>query len=46
MKMNFDRFSDMGSLVLEVLSGPLMVTVGRAQVDNISRLAPNHPING
>ena len=39
-------FPDMGSLVLEVLSGALMVTVGRAQVDHISRLAPNKPVNG
>ena len=36
----------MGSLVLEVLSGPMKVTVGRAQVEQIGLLAPNRPING
>ena len=38
--------ADMGCLVLEVLSGPTKVTVGRAQVDQIGLLAPNRPING
>ncbi len=37
---------DMGSLVLEVLSGPMMVPVGRAQIEHIGSLAPNRPING
>ncbi len=32
--------------MLEVLTGPMLVTVGRAQVDYLSNLAPNRPING
>ena len=39
-------YSDMKSLVLEVLSGSLMVAVGRVQVDHIYLLAPSKPING
>ncbi|ELU08216.1 hypothetical protein CAPTEDRAFT_197535 [Capitella teleta] len=37
---------DMGSLVLEVLTGPTKVIVGRCQIDEIGILAPNRPING
>ncbi len=36
----------MQSIVLEVLSGSLMVAVGRVQIDHIYLLAPNRPING
>ncbi len=36
----------MKTLVLEVLSGPEMVAVGRVQVDHIYLLAPSKPING
>ena len=39
-------FSDMGALALEVLSGPMSVPVGRAQIEHIASLVPSRPING
>ncbi len=36
----------MGSLLLEVLTGPMMVTVGRAQIDNLTSLNLNRSIKG
>ncbi|XP_019617075.1 PREDICTED: C2 domain-containing protein 3-like [Branchiostoma belcheri] len=38
--------NDMASMVLEVLSGPDQVPVGRAQINQIGQLGPNRPING
>ncbi|KAK3100781.1 hypothetical protein FSP39_025242 [Pinctada imbricata] len=38
--------NDMDTLVLEVLSGPLQVQVGFAEVAGMGGLAPNRPING
>ncbi|XP_013378816.1 C2 domain-containing protein 3-like [Lingula anatina] len=38
--------TDMGPLVLEVLSGVEMTLVGQAQIDHINTLSPVKPING
>ena len=38
--------TDMGSMNLDVLSGPNQVVVGRTQIDRITSLTPNTPING
>ncbi|XP_064607644.1 C2 domain-containing protein 3-like [Liolophura sinensis] len=38
--------SDMGSLLIEVLSGPSRIPVGRAEVPQISLLSSSYPISG
>lgn len=38
--------SDMGSIILEVLNGPLLIPVGYAEVTQIGQLSPSRPVNG
>ncbi|XP_048797723.1 C2 domain-containing protein 3 isoform X2 [Lagopus muta] len=38
--------TDMGMLVLEVLSKPDRLPVGRVQITELSQLSPSHPISG
>ncbi|XP_022100363.1 C2 domain-containing protein 3-like isoform X2 [Acanthaster planci] len=38
--------SDMGTLIVEVLKGPNMSSIGKAQINEIGHLAPQVPING
>lgn len=38
--------NDMGSLVVEILTGPSMLSVGHAEVPQIGLLSPARPING
>ncbi|XP_063416182.1 C2 domain-containing protein 3-like [Mytilus trossulus] len=37
---------DMGSIILEILSGPLLLSVGYAEVTQIGQLSPNRPVKG
>ncbi|XP_071126216.1 C2 domain-containing protein 3-like [Mytilus edulis] len=37
---------DMGSIILEILSGPLLLPVGYAEVTQIGQLSPNRPVKG
>jgi len=38
--------ADMGMLVLEVLTKPDRLPVGRVQITELSQLSPSHPISG
>ncbi|XP_038063229.1 C2 domain-containing protein 3-like [Patiria miniata] len=38
--------NDMGRLILEVLKGPSMSSIGKAQINEIGHLAPQVPIHG
>ncbi|KAJ8298025.1 hypothetical protein KUTeg_024556 [Tegillarca granosa] len=38
--------NDMGSLVVEILTGPSMIPVGHAEIPQIGLLSPARPING